>query len=196
MKDQILWTSDIDVHDWAEEWLSTHSEELEDELGYVPSVEAAIKDYEYQIYCWASDINNWDLDDIRHELSSITGDLWMFGTVGRWNGRFFGALHYDKLTDFLHSFSTSDNILELCVSENDLYHTEHHHDSTNYFVIRRFDPAKYDEEAHGMPFQEFVEELIFNENLTNEEKYDKMTEFTAPVGPEIEQIRGGLSYDL
>lgn len=135
MAKNIIWTSEIDVEDWAdfldEEGITDHN-----------STEAYDRINEY----------NWDnIGDEEENLNIDTPDnLFVVGTLGLWNGNPAAVRELDANVNSIFKLADGYDDATFCVEDGELHVELKHHDGTNNFIVREWVAENWFEELEGM----------------------------------------------
>lgn len=120
-----------------------------------------------------------DLEDERVNLDiRLAGDIFVFGSLGLWNGRRSGvkALGSRNLKDCLEFFK-DDDYCEWYVEGKDLKAEGSHHDGTNHYIYRSM--------------REGVEEDDFWDAFySGMDRECLMQKYTDPIGPRVAEVYG------
>lgn len=164
-KKHIIWSSEIDIDDWREDYLDY----LRD---YEGEEDPEIDDYD--LYRYAETLNYDYLDDERDNLRiGVNAPILVLGDLGFWFGRREGykVIQSGRISDCLY---TEDPICEWYVDENgDLRSDSAHHDGTNHMLYR----------AVREEYADRLDEIL-------EDPDADIMEYTEPLGPYIADVYG------
>lgn len=164
-KKHIIWSSEIDIDDWREDYLD-YLRDYEGEED--PEVD------DYDLYRYAETLNYDYLDDERDNLRiGVNAPIIVLGDLGFWFGRREGykVIESGRIGDCLY---TEDPICEWYVDENgDLRSDSAHHDGTNHMLYR----------AVRKKYADRLDEIL-------EDPDADIIEYTEPLGPYIADVYG------
>lgn len=86
---------------------------------------------------------DWDLDVTKGRINAQMneGVFYVSGTFGAWDGPRRVASFVDDVEDLFRTIAIrSDSFLVIETEGPHLYITQHHHDGTNYYELRRLSP--------------------------------------------------------
>lgn len=136
--ERIIWSSDINVEDWREDFKFMYEE------GLFPGFYDSFEDIpEEIIYDVIYDYNAMQLEDERSNLDiPVKGAILVIADLGLWNGRHFAfrILTDANVSDIFNTACSSSNDAVWYVNEdNELCCDDIHHDGTNHYCYRRID---------------------------------------------------------
>lgn len=134
--DRLIWTSEINLEDWKEEF-----EYQQEEEGRCYE--------ESEKWEWASFVNCEYLEDERMNLSEeLPEAVVCLADLGLWDGRRKGCAIMDKnLNEVLRGHNDDD--MEVYANRWNVEATGYHHDGTNYYTYRMFRPGLTDAQKAG-----------------------------------------------
>lgn len=131
---------------------------------------------EETIFEEAYERKDWDYDDLKAEFNTIStnGKIIAIVDCGLWNGRVTRTATFNYLADIFMLFAEYDDC-EIYLDDKDLRAVGHHHDGTNYILIRSFKEKITEEQEDNF------KSLFYSTDEVNKYQLGYYTESVKPM---------------